>query len=500
MTSRLPGDRSLYVNATPEVVRVALLEDGRLAQLDVEPHHRPALTGNVYRGRVNRVLPGMQAAFVDIALERTAFLAAADYQATAAGDDAERAPLETRLKAGQDIVVQVTKEPRAGKGARLTSALSFPGKGVVYLPFGAAVAISRRIEDEAERSRLQAAADRLTPPGGGLIVRTAAVGMSAEELATDLEWCVRRWREVEAAALATRVPGLLYRDLDPARRALLDHGASLDRVVVDDRVTYDRLAADLAVWPAAPALELDAGHTPLFDATAIEPQIAAALEPRVALASGGFLMIESTEAMTTIDVNTGSFVGHADQASTALATNLEAAAAIAEQLRLRNLGGVIVVDFIDMADPAARQEVRTTLDEGLRRQQTRTEISQFSGLGLVELTRRRNRRSLAEQLAERCPACAGAGLVASAETTAYAALRRMRNHVAAGDETTALVVSVHPDVAAYLAEHHAAALGAMRPRAVLESDAEVPRSGVQTRTSTAPAETAPGASIARNSY
>jgi len=433
----------------------------------------------------------MQAAFVDIGLERTAFLAAADYDEASSAGEANRGPLESRLKGGQDIVVQVAKEPRAGKGARLTSALSFPGKAVVYLPFGAAVAISSRIEDEAERLRLQSAADQLIRPSGGLIVRTAAVGMTAAALATDLEWCVRRWREVEAAALANRGPGLLYRDLDPPRRALLDHGASLHRVVVDDRATYERLATDLALWPAAPALTLDPGHTPLFEAAAIESQIAAALEPRVALPSGGFLMIESTEAMTTVDVNTGSFVGHFDQPATALATNLEAAAAIAEQLQLRNLGGVIVVDFIDMADPAARQEVRATLDRGLRRHQTRTEISQFSGLGLVELTRRRSRRSLAEQLAERCPSCLGAGIVPSAETTAYAALRRMRSHLAADEQTTTLVVSVHPDVAAYLTEHHAATLEAMRPGAVVEPVPAMPRAGMQTRTSTAPAETAP---------
>lgn len=440
------------------------LEGSRAVDVHVERRADRGLAGSVFKGRVTRVLAGIQAAFVDIGLEKSAFLPAADYRdadgAGAANAADESVPIEQRLQAGREIVVQIGKEPIGSKGARVTSHIALPGRMLVYCPFGDRVTISRRIEDEGERSRLLAIAESLLPETGGLIVRTACDGASQSELASDLALLQELWRRALDKKRREDGPVLLHRDLDLVLRSVRDMPVGVDKIVIDRDADHARVVdlLDAVVPPPHPAVVLYDLPEPLFQRYGVEGQIERALEARVGLPSGGSIVIDTTEALTSIDVNSGGSVGQPGQRDTALQTNLEAARVIAEQLRLRDIGGVIVVDFIDLEDPADRETVLAELDRALQEQRTRAEVHGFSELGLVELTRHRKRENLRQRLCEPCPHCTGTGYVKSTATLAYQLLRTIRREGRAAGSRRRIEVALPSAVAAFLAEQEPTAI------------------------------------------
>lgn len=437
--------------------RVAVLEHGRLAELDLERPGGQRLVGNVYKGRVQNVLPGMQAAFVDIGLEKNAFLYVDDARWApaegAAGRPNRGADIRQLVHPGQEVVVQVRKEPSGGKGARVSRALSLPGRYMVLLPGLDYVGVSRRIAAEAERERLRAIAQGLREPGWGLIVRTAAAGVEAQALRQDWAALRQRWEQLWARARQLPAPALIYRDLDPLERVLRDRlGPEVARVVVDDPRAWERLrdlAAALAPEYAARVVlanpeEMRQG---LFAARGVEAEIERALGRRVGLACGGHLIIDQTEALTAIDVNTGRFVGASDPQATFLETNLEAAAEIARQIRLRDIGGIIIVDFIDMANTEHRRRVLDALSAALAADSGRANVLGLTHLGLVEITRRKSRQSLSDLLTRTCTGCEGRGRVLS-EGAASRRVRRVIGAALRGSGQEAILVETHPAVAA----------------------------------------------------
>ncbi len=476
--------RQIIVNATPEETRVATMEDARLLQVEIERARERGLAGSIYKGRVTRVLPGMQAAFVDVGLAKSAFLPAADFFALdsraaidavdrdgsdidvarpviAAADEVPRPPIEERLKSGQEVIVQIAKEPIGSKGPRVTSNVSLPGRLLVYLPTGDHIGVSKRIEDEAERLRLQEAVESVGSPRGGVIVRTACAGVPKREIQADLRLLRNLWRQIATKAAAASPPALLHQDLDVVLRTVRDiRVMDVGRIVVDDRAAYARIVEFIdSVMPRwRPLVELYDFDEPIFDRYGVEGQINKALDSRVWLRSGGYIVIDQTEALISIDVNTGRFVGRSDQRDTALKTNLEAAHVIAEQLRLRNLGGVIVIDFIDLQHEADRQAVLAALGEALNDQRARAEVHGFSELGLVEITRHRRSESLAQRLCEPCPTCDGRGYVKGTATIAYEILRRIRRAALATRDVRRLDVRLHGAVASFLAENEPLAI------------------------------------------
>jgi ribonuclease G len=486
--------RQIIINATPQEVRVVIMENARILQVQIERARERGIAGSIYKGRVTRVLPGMQAAFVDIGLPKAAFLAGADffpvdaseYTDAAPGDDDDTGcapgaapptpaasgptalpPIEQRLQKGQDIIVQIGKEPIGSKGARVTSNLSLPGRLLVYLPGGRQIGVSRRIDDEQERLRLQHAVESVATLRGGVIVRTACHGVPKKEIQADLRVLRNLWHGISRRAESVDAPALLHQDLDLILRTVRDIWVmDVGKIVVDSRRDFERIGEFVdAVMPRwRPRVDLYELPEPIFDRYGIEAQIAKALERRVWLRSGGYVVIDPTEALTSIDVNTGRFVGKSDQRATALDTNLEAARVIADQLRLRNIGGVIVIDFIDMEDSADRQAVLSMLTESLRGQRTRAEVHGFSELGLVEMTRHRNRESLAQRLCEPCPTCLGVGSVVGTATAAYAALRKIRQTGQTTPHARKLIASVPAAVAAFLDQYE--------PTAIAELEAE----------------------------
>ncbi|NBU24902.1 MAG: Rne/Rng family ribonuclease [Gammaproteobacteria bacterium] len=487
----------IFINIAPRESRAALLEDGVLQEVHIERASRRGIVGNLYKGRVTRVLPGMQAAFVDIGLARTAFLHAHDIAVDEAGIDAQRvaneggsggpagapaspdaaAPevaavpdIRRLLRPGDDLLVQVLKDPMGSKGARLSSFVSLPSRYLVFMPRGSGIGVSARIADEAERQRLREAMQALVAAGhpGGYIVRTAAEGVDAARLAADLDYLERLWAQVRERSLRAAPGGLVHEDLPLARRILRDELArGVARVLVDDAAELAQLEAFVRDFlpREAPQLELHAAPRPIFDLHGIEAEIDRALEREVPLRSGGHLVIDQTESMTTIDVNTGGFVGHRDLEDTILRTNLEAAAAIARQLRLRNLGGIIIIDFIDMQDAANRERVLAALRQALAADHAQTGIAPMSPFGLVEMTRKRTRESLERQMCEPCSACEGRGRQRSVETVCQDILRallRQSRQQAAGE---ALLVLAHRDVVERLLGEEAAALAALEAAA-----------------------------------
>src|SRR6185437_14099001 len=387
--------------------------------------------GNVYLGRVCRVLPGMQSAFVEIGLPRAAFLHVADIWTArnGNGNGAER-PIEKILSEGQGLLVQVVKDPIGSKGARLSTQVSIAGRLLVYLPQDPHIGISQRIEDEMEREQLREKIFSLIPPGetGGFIVRTVAETASDTELAADIEYLVTLWKQIRQAAQSAAPQELLYQDLSLATRVLRDLVTdSTERIIVDSRETFARLQdfASRYTRQALPILEHYTGERPLFDLFAVEDEIERALGRRVDLKSGGYVIVDQTEALTTIDVNTGGFVSGRSFDDTIFKTNLEAAQAIARQLRLRNLGGIIIVDFIDMDTAEHRDAVLAEFRKALARDRTRVTVNGFSQLGLVEMTRKRTRESLAHVLCEPCPVCTGRGELKTAQTVCYEILREI---------------------------------------------------------------------------
>ena len=420
----------ILINVTPQETRVAVAGSGVVQELLIERSASRGLVGNIYMGRVARVLPGMQSAFLEIGLERAAFLHVADIWNNR--DSAK--PIEKILAEGEPILVQVVKDPIGSKGARLSTQISIAGRLLVYLPQDSHIGISQRIEDEGGRQQLRERLKELVPPEekGGFIVRTLAETATEEELRADLDYLRNLWKAIRersaGGSAGAAPPQRLYQDLSLSQRVLRDMvTAQTGRVVVDSRENFQKLAAFAESYmpQVRPKLEHYTGERPLFDLYNVETEIEKALSRRVELKSGGYLIIDQTEAMTTIDVNTGGFVGSRNFDDTIFKTNLEAAQAIARQLRLRNLGGIIILDFIDMESQEHRTAVLEEFKRALARDRTRMTVNGFTALGLVEMTRKRTRESLAHVLCEPCPTCGGRGEVKTAHTVCHEILREI---------------------------------------------------------------------------
>jgi ribonuclease G len=427
----------ILINVTPQETRVAVTASGVVQELHVERQANRGIVGNIYMGRVARVLPGMQSAFVEIGLERAAFLHVADIweerpNGGGAADSPRGAtrPIERILAEGQPLLVQVIKDPIGTKGARLSTQISIAGRLLVHLPQDSHIGISQRIEDESERKHLRERLQQLVPAEerGGFIIRTVAESASEAELAADVAYLRRLWSTILERSKSSHAPSLLHQDLSLAQRVLRDFATEdTGRILVDSRENFVRLQAFATdyVPKVLDRLEHYAGERPLFDLHGVEDEIERALARRVDLKSGGYLIIDQTEAMTTIDVNTGGFVGLRNFDDTIFKTNLEAAQVIARQLRLRNLGGIIIVDFIDMANEDHRAAVLAEFQKFLARDRTKMTLNGFTQLGLVEMTRKRTRESLEHVLCEPCAVCQGRGIVKTARTVCYEILREI---------------------------------------------------------------------------
>jgi len=419
----------ILINVTPQETRVAVMQQGVAQELHIERGSHLGIVSNVYLGRVKRVLPGMQSAFIDIGMERSAFLHIADIWENRHNGDAAK-PIEKVLSEGQSLLVQVVKEPIGTKGARLSTQISMAGRLVVYLPQESHIGVSQRIENDVEREALRTRLQQLLSPNhsGGYIIRTMAETASDNELLADTEYLNKLWRNLQERALISPAPSLLYQELDISLRVLRDFvNEDTTRILVDSRETHQRMDAFAQdyISGALSRLELYAGTRPLFDLYNVEEEIERALSRRVDLKSGGYLIIDQTEALTTVDVNTGGFVGGRNFDDTIFKTNLEAAQVTARQLRLRNLGGIIICDFIDMESAEHRNAVLDEFKKALASDRTRITVNGFSSLGLVEMTRKRTRESLAHVLCESCPTCQGRGEVKTAQTVCYEILREI---------------------------------------------------------------------------
>jgi len=454
----------ILVNVTPRESRAALVEQGVVQELYIERANRRGLAGNVYKGRASRVLPGMQAAFIDIGLDRAAFLHASDIAPPPGLEGEVEAPamesVRDLVNEGDAILVQVLKDPLGTKGARLTTYVTLPSRFLVFMPQGRGVGVSARIESEAERARLRAAALEFSGGRGGWIVRTAAEQVEIEALRADLLFLERLWDVVRERGNRAQAGELVHEDLALPLRILRDLlGEQVERVLVDSPAAHAQMIGFTRTFMPALAgrIELYDGKRPILDLYAIDDEIERALDRKVPLKSGGYLMFDQTEALTTIDVNTGAFVGHRNLEDTIYRTNLEAAVAIARQLRLRNLGGIIIVDFIDMQDPEHRRQVLEALERSLVGDHAKTQISAVSALGLVEMTRKRTRESLEHQLCRPCPSCGSRGFVKTAETVAYQVFREVLRQARQFDFQELLVLA-HQDVIELLLDEESAAL------------------------------------------
>jgi ribonuclease G len=463
----------ILVNTTPRETRAAFVENGVLQELHIERVSRRGLVSNLYKGRVSRVLPGMQAAFVDIGLDRTAFLHAADIAYMRPDETVVALPtiddIRRLVNPGDEILVQVIKDPIGTKGARLTTFVALPSRYLVYMPRGEGVGVSTRIEDESERARLKAAVtERLSRNGdaGGYIVRTAAAGVSSESLSDDMAYLDKLWTHVRTNAMRAKPGEIVHEDLPLTLRLLRDELArGVSRVLVDSPREHERMIefARTFIPGSTTALELYNGPRPIFDLHGIEEEISRALDRKVPLKSGGHLVIDQTESMTTIDVNTGAYVGTRNLEETIFRTNLEAAVAIARQLRLRNLGGIIIIDFIDMKDESHRRQVLTALERALAGDRAQTHIVSLSPLGLVEMTRKRTRESLEHLLCQPCPSCEGRGFVKTPETVCHEIFRdivRQSRQFASKE----LLILAHRDVVDRLLDEESSALAELEPQ------------------------------------
>ena len=447
--------KEIIANVEPYETRVAVMEDATLANLFIE--RGEPLAGNIYKGRVANVLPGMDAAFVDIGLERNAFLHVGDIRSQRlAGEEVEesfgRGAIAQRLRVGQVILVQVTKEPMGTKGARVTTYVALPAYYLVLMPTVNYVGVSRRIEDDQERKRLRQIADRIRPKGMGLIVRTAAQGAAEKDLTDDLQYLLQVWNRVEERSRNGRAPVMVYQDLRLIRRVVRDlFTDDVDRFVVDSVEEFHRIQDLLSSF--APRLksrlQLHRGSDPVFDHFGVEREVEKALRRKVWLKSGGYIVVDRTEALTVIDVNTGKYVGKTDLATTIFRTNLEAVNEIVRQITLRDIGGIILVDFIDMESEQHRKRVLQALHDAVRRDRSKVHIIDLTGLGLVEITRKRVYQDLEEVMRIPCPYCEGRGRVLSPETMGLRVRRELRKQLP-GTRAAAVLVEVHPDVAAFL--------------------------------------------------
>jgi ribonuclease G len=487
----------IIINSTAQEARVALLENDALVEIHIERAQQRNIAGNIYKGRVARVLPGMQAAFVEVGLEKAGFIHASDLfggplpaglfeedghddasledaleeehdedeleagngatRKTVARRRRERAephiPLEERIKKNQEILVQVTKEPIGTKGCRLTSHISLPGRHLVYTPTVSHIGVSRRIADGKERKRLRDIVQELRPPEGGFIVRTACEGLTKKEMHDDMRFLLKLWGGITKKAEGTSAPTLLHDDMDVILRIIRDlFTTDIHEVVIDSARDYERAKEFVTTFlpRLSGRIKLHDLPEPIFDHYNIEPQITKALDRRVYLKSGGHIVIDHTEALTAIDVNTGRFVGKKDQEETMLQTNLEAAKAVVEQLRLRNIGGLIIIDFIDMERAANRNKVTEALREALKKDKTRSSMRKISELGLVQMTRKRTRETLLRQLCDPCPYCEGKGYLRSVPTVASEILRQLRKEAFRHPSAPHLIVRAHPEVVTFL--------------------------------------------------
>ena len=426
----------ILINVTPQETRVAVMAQGVAQEIHIERSASRGLVGNIYLGRVARVLPGMQSAFIAIGLERAAFLHVADIwevrhaQHNGNAGAAAQKPIEHILREGQSLLVQVVKDPIGTKGARLSTQVSIAGRMLVFLPQDTHIGISQRIENETERENLRSMLMQAIPDGesGGFIIRTMAEAASEPDLRNDVNYLRKLWQTIQAQTQTVQAPACLYQDLPLARRALRDLvSEDTGSIQVDSRENFSSItefARDYTPNVVSRVMHYT-GERPLFDLFGVEDEIEKALARRVDLKSGGYLILDQTEAMTTVDVNTGGFVGGRNFDDTIFKTNLEAAQAIARQLRLRNLGGIIIVDFIDMDSTEHKTAVLSEFNKALSRDRTKIGVSDFSGLGLIEVTRKRTRESLAHVLCEPCPTCTGRGELKTARTICYEILREI---------------------------------------------------------------------------
>ena len=467
MTDESPKEEIL-INVTPSEVRAALLENGVLQEVHIERAARRGVISNIYKGRVSRVLPGMQAAFIDIGLQRTAFLHASDILRQQNCDDAhEDLPgIRELVKEGEEVLVQVVKDPLGNKGARLTTFITLPSRHLVLIPKGDSIGVSARIEGEEERERLRGLVAELLADAElecGAIVRTVAEGVGAEALSADLKFLLKLWDVVQERCSKGQVKTLIHEDLSLPLRVLRDLvTGDVEHILVDSKTDFDAMYefAETFLPPVAPMLELYSRRRPIFDLHAIEDEIRKALDRSISLKSGGYLIFDQTEAMTTIDVNTGGYVGHRNLEETIYRTNLEAAVAIARQLRLRNLGGIIIIDFIDMEEADHRDNVLQLLEQSLASDHARHQITPMSPLGLVEMTRKRTRESLQHILCEDCPTCEGHGFVMTAETVCFEVFREIIRQSRQFEFDEALVLA-HQDVIDLLLDDQAPSLATL---------------------------------------
>lgn len=463
----------LIINVTLGETRVARLENGVVTELTIERKREEEVVGNIYKGKVVRVMPGMQAAFIDIGLERTAFLHASDVvkDLTVFEDDEAKVDIEDDeahevrtkrvagdryieniLQDGKEILVQVEKEPLGTKGARVTSHISLPGRYLVYMPTVDHIGVSRRIGDASERQRLKEMIRKLKRDSGGYIVRTVSSGMTEKEFAEDIEYLNTTWREIEKKASQAKSPSLIRSELDVLSRVVRDQFTpDVDRLVVDSKEAHKKISEFVSRFmpKAEKSVELYSGNEPIFDAFGIEIEITRALGKKVWLKSGGYILIEQTEALVAVDVNTGRFVGRRNVEDTILKTNLEAVKEIVYQLRLRSIGGIIIIDFIDMERATDRTKVYNSLKEALKGDRARTTITKISELGLVEMTRKRTREDLRRQLTNTCHYCEGKGYLKSPTTLCYEIFREVCREITE-IKGKQLMVLCHPSVAGVL--------------------------------------------------
>ncbi|WP_251358058.1 ribonuclease G [Kangiella sp. TOML190] len=457
----------ILINITPQENRVAVVENGMLQEVHLERSANRGIVGNIYKGIVSRVMPGMQAAFVDIGQEKAAFLHVADI--FTAQDLNQEAPelqqevlqnthntdIATLLRVGQKIVVQVIKDPLGTKGARLTTHITIPSRYLVLMPDYKHIGVSQRIADEEERARLRELLSDKNNAKYGYIIRTAAEKVEERELKRDSDFLNKLWSAIESNSKKVKAPGLIHEDLKLELRIMRDTLADdIERIRIDNAQAKDRISSFIKKF--SPELlsrvELYQGERPIFDLYNIEDEIKKALERKVQLKSGGYLIVDQTEAMTTIDVNTGAFVGHKTLEETIFRTNLEAANALARQLRLRNLGGIIIVDFIDMQDTEHKRQVLRTLEKALDRDQVKTQITEVSSLGLVEMTRKRSRESLEHLMCEPCQQCNGRGFVKTSVTVCYEIFREISRAARAYEVQKFLVLASQEVVESLLDE------------------------------------------------
>ncbi len=455
----------ILINVTPNEVRAALLENGVVQEVHIERAERRGVISNIYKGRVTRVLPGMQAAFIEIGLQRTAFLHVSDIVKNSSPDESpdEETNIRDLVKEGDELLVQVVKDPIGNKGARLTTFITLPSRYLVLIPNGDAVGISARIEDEAERDRLRAMLKELLTEHNvdcSVIVRTVAEGADAQSLRADLKYLTKLWEVVQERCSKAGVKTLVHEDLSLPLRVLRDFVSSdVEHILVDSEEDFAAMQEFSATFlpEVAPMLELYQRRRPIFDLHSVEDEISKSLDRSIALKSGGYIIFDQTEAMTTVDVNTGGYVGHRNLEETIYRTNLEAAVSIARQLRLRNLGGIIIIDFIDMEEVAHRENVLAMLEKSLEKDHSRHQIMPMSPLGLVEMTRKRTRESLQHVLCEECPHCSGRGFVLTAETVCFEVFREVNRQSRQFEFDEAMVLA-HQSVIDLLLDEQAPSL------------------------------------------